>query len=78
MPSRTDTERAAQKPAVDPAVLAVGGADSLGDVAGDAMKLAASDADHPEHRTSAYWLAEEAPNQVLAALTAFLMPYRRK
>jgi pimeloyl-ACP methyl ester carboxylesterase len=59
-------------------VLAVGGADSLGEAVGNAMRLAADDVQGLVVPGVGHWLAEEAPEQVLAALTAFLAPYRGK
>ena len=59
-------------------VLAIGGADSLGDAPGNAMKLAADNVQTLVIPNVGHWLAEEAPDQMLAALTAFLAPYRSK
>ena len=57
-------------------VLAVGGADSLGDAVANATKLAADDVQSLVLPGIGHWLAEEAPEKMLAALTAFLAPYR--
>jgi pimeloyl-ACP methyl ester carboxylesterase len=57
-------------------VLAIGGADSLGDAVANATKLAADDVQSLVLPGIGHWLAEEAPDQMLAALTAFLAPYR--
>ncbi len=40
------------------------------------MRLAADDVQSLVVPGIGHWLAEEAPEQVLAALTAFLAPYR--
>ena len=66
-----DPERAAQEPAADPARPGRRGERTASvTVAGNAMKFAADDVQtlniDIEHRRSAYWLPEEAPNQVLA------------
>ena len=42
----------------------------------NAMKLAADDVQSLVLPGIGHWLAEEAPDQMLAALTAFLAPYR--
>jgi pimeloyl-ACP methyl ester carboxylesterase len=57
-------------------VLAIGGAESLGAGAGDEMKLAASRVRTVVIPGAGHWVAEQAPGQVVAALTAFLAPYR--
>jgi pimeloyl-ACP methyl ester carboxylesterase len=57
-------------------VLAIGGADSLGDAVANATKLAADDVQSLVLPGIGHWLAEEAPDQMLAALTAFMAPYR--
>jgi pimeloyl-ACP methyl ester carboxylesterase len=57
-------------------VLAIGGADSLGEAPGKAAKLAADDVQILVLPGIGHWLAEEAPDPMLAALTAFLAPYR--
>jgi pimeloyl-ACP methyl ester carboxylesterase len=53
-------------------VLAIGGAASWGERVGDSMQLLADDV----HPSTGHWVAEEAPEKLLAALTAFLTPYR--
>jgi pimeloyl-ACP methyl ester carboxylesterase len=58
-------------------VLAVGGATSSGEAIGDAMRLAADDVQSVVIPGCGHWVAEEAPEEMLAALTAFLGPYRR-
>jgi pimeloyl-ACP methyl ester carboxylesterase len=57
-------------------VLAIGGTASLGDLAANEMKLVADDVQTVVIPGAGHWLAEEAPNEFLAALTAFLAPYR--
>jgi alpha-beta hydrolase superfamily lysophospholipase len=57
-------------------VLAVGGADSLGEAVANAMRLAADDVQGLVIPDIGHSLAKEAPDPMLAALTAFLAPYR--
>src|SRR6201994_3939626 len=57
-------------------VLAIGGAESSGPGVGDTMKLAADDVQTLVIPGCGHWVAEQAPDQLLAALTAFLAPYR--
>jgi pimeloyl-ACP methyl ester carboxylesterase len=57
-------------------VLAIGGEQSAGEGPGNAMKLAADDVQTMVLAGSGHWVAEQAPEQLLAALTAFLAPYR--
>ena len=57
-------------------VLAIGGAESTGEGVGNTMKLAADDVQTVVLTGSGHWVAEQAPEQLLAALTAFLAPYR--
>jgi pimeloyl-ACP methyl ester carboxylesterase len=57
-------------------VLAIGGAESLGTMAADTMKLAADDVQGVVLADCGHWVAEQAPDELLAALTAFLAPYR--
>jgi pimeloyl-ACP methyl ester carboxylesterase len=57
-------------------VLAIGGAASYGEQVGDVMKLVADDVQSVVIPGSGHWVAEEAPDEMLAALTAFLAPYR--
>jgi pimeloyl-ACP methyl ester carboxylesterase len=57
-------------------VLAIGGAESSGEGPGNTMKLAADDVQTVVLTGSGHWVAEQAPEQLLAALTAFLAPYR--
>ncbi len=53
-------------------VLAIGGAESLGEGPADSMKLAADNVQAMVIPGCGHWVAEEAPEQMLAALTAFL------
>jgi len=57
-------------------VLAIGGEASYGEHVGDAMKLVADDVQRVVIPGTGHWVAEEAPEEMLAALTAFLAPYR--
>jgi pimeloyl-ACP methyl ester carboxylesterase len=57
-------------------VLAIGGAESSGEGVGNTMKLIADDVQTMVLTGSGHWVAEQAPEQLLAALTTFLAPYR--
>jgi len=57
-------------------ILAIGGQYSLGEQVADTMKLAADDVQTLVVPGCAHWVAEETPEETLAALTAFLAPYR--
>jgi pimeloyl-ACP methyl ester carboxylesterase len=57
-------------------VLAMGGAESLGAMAADTMKLTADDVQTLVISGIGHWLAEQAPDELVAALTEFLAPYR--
>jgi pimeloyl-ACP methyl ester carboxylesterase len=57
-------------------VLAVGGAASFGEKVGNAMKLVADDVLGVVIPDTGHFLAEESPDELLAALTPFLAPYR--
>lgn len=57
-------------------VLAMGGAQSLGEQVGTFMRLAAEDVQTLVLPEAGHWIAEQAPDQMLAGLTAFLAPYR--
>ena len=57
-------------------MLAIGGAHSLGEQVADTMKLAADDVQSLVIPGCGHHPAEEAPEETLAALTAFLAPYR--
>jgi pimeloyl-ACP methyl ester carboxylesterase len=59
-------------------VLAIGGALSSGDMVAATMDLVADDVQPLVIPGSGHWVAEEAPHEVLAALTAFLAPYRER
>ena len=53
-------------------VLAIGGAESSGEGPGNTMKLVADDVQTVVIPGCAHWVAEQAPEQLLAALTTFL------
>ncbi len=57
-------------------VLGIGGGHSLGEQVADTMKLAADDVQTLVIPGCGHHPAEEAPEETLAALTAFLAPYR--
>jgi pimeloyl-ACP methyl ester carboxylesterase len=57
-------------------VLAIGGQYSLGEQIAATMKLAADDVQTLVVPGCAHWVAEETPDETLAALTGFLAPYR--
>jgi pimeloyl-ACP methyl ester carboxylesterase len=57
-------------------VLAIGGAASYGEEVGNAMKPAADDVQSVVIPDTGHWVAEQAPEELLAELTAFLAPYR--
>src|SRR6516165_1022084 len=57
-------------------ILAIGGQYSLGEQIAATMKLAADDVQTLVVPGCAHWVAEEAPDETLAALTAFLARYR--
>jgi pimeloyl-ACP methyl ester carboxylesterase len=57
-------------------VLAIGGAASAGEGVGNAMRLVADDVQSLVIPYTGHWVADEAPGEILAALTAFLAPYR--
>jgi pimeloyl-ACP methyl ester carboxylesterase len=59
-------------------VLAVGGAASFGDHVAGAMKLVADDVQGVVIPDVGHFVAEEAPAEMLAALTEFLAPYRER
>jgi pimeloyl-ACP methyl ester carboxylesterase len=56
-------------------VLAIGGEMSSGQGVGSTMKLVADDVQSVVLPGSGHWVAEEATDDLLAALTAFLAPY---
>ncbi len=57
-------------------VLAIGGAASFGENVGNAMKLVADDVQSVVIPGTGHCVAEEAPDEMPAALTAFLAAYR--
>ena len=57
-------------------VLGIGGGHSLREQVADTMKLAADDVQTLVIPGCAHWVPEETPEETLAALTAFLAPYR--
>ena len=57
-------------------VLAIGGAESSGAGVANTMKLAADDVQGLVLPGCGHWVAEQAPEELLAAVTAFLAPYR--
>ena len=59
-------------------VLAMGGEESGGENAANAMKLVADDVQGVVLRGSGHWVAEQAPEELLAALAEFLAPYREQ
>jgi pimeloyl-ACP methyl ester carboxylesterase len=59
-------------------VLAIGGEESWGAAAGEGMKPAADDVQTVVIPGVGHWVAEQTPEEVLAALTAFLAPYKNK
>jgi pimeloyl-ACP methyl ester carboxylesterase len=71
----TQNEQRATRPLPMP-VLAIGGANSHGQMVVDAMRALADDVRGVVVPGAGHWLAEEAPQPVLAALTDFLAPYR--
>jgi pimeloyl-ACP methyl ester carboxylesterase len=56
-------------------VLAMGGEESGGEMAADAMRLVSDDVQAVVLPGSGHWVAEQAPDELLAALTDFLAPY---
>ena len=65
----------AKRPLTMP-VLGIGGEASGGDQVGSAMNSLANDVQSAVIPGAGHWFAEEAPEDTLAALTAFLAPYR--
>jgi pimeloyl-ACP methyl ester carboxylesterase len=59
-------------------VLALGGEESGGENAANAMKLVADDVQAVVLAGSGHWVAEQAPDQLLDVLTEFLTPYREE
>jgi pimeloyl-ACP methyl ester carboxylesterase len=59
-------------------VLAIGGAEGIGEGAANTMKLAADDVQSTIIPGCGHYCLEEAPQQILATLTAFLTPHRKR
>jgi pimeloyl-ACP methyl ester carboxylesterase len=59
-------------------VLAIGGEESGGEGVAATMKLVADDVQSVVLAGSGHWVAEQAPDQLLDALTVFLAPYREE
>jgi pimeloyl-ACP methyl ester carboxylesterase len=59
-------------------VLAIGGEESGGERVAATMKLVADDVQSVVLPGAAHWVAEQAPEALLAALTEFLAPYRKR
>jgi len=57
-------------------VLAIGGEKAIGEGVANTMKLVADNVQSVIIPDSGHWVAEEAPEKLLAALTPFLAPYR--
>jgi pimeloyl-ACP methyl ester carboxylesterase len=57
-------------------VLAIGGAESTGETVAGTMRLVADDVQGVVLAGAAHWVAEQAPEELLAALTDFLAPWR--
>jgi pimeloyl-ACP methyl ester carboxylesterase len=57
-------------------VLAIGGAESGGEGVATTMRLVADNVQGVVLAGAAHWVAEQAPEQLVAALTPFLAPYR--
>lgn len=57
-------------------VLAIGGEASFGEHVADAVQVVADDVQGVVMPGAGHFVAEEAPNEMLAALTAFLAPHR--
>ena len=57
-------------------VLAMGGEESFGEAIGERVKVVADDVQAVVLRGAGHWVAEQAPEEMLAVLTAFLAPYR--
>jgi pimeloyl-ACP methyl ester carboxylesterase len=68
-------EKRATQPLTMP-VLAIGGEKSWGELAGQGIEPAANDVQTVVIPGVGHWVAEQAPEEMLAALTAFLGPYR--
>jgi pimeloyl-ACP methyl ester carboxylesterase len=71
----TQNEQRKSRPLTMP-VLGIGGAESWGERAGDGIKPAADDVQSVVIPDTGHWVAEQAPEEMLAVLTEFLAPYR--
>jgi pimeloyl-ACP methyl ester carboxylesterase len=58
-------------------ILAIGGGKGLGEGTASTMRLVADNVQSHIIPESGHWVAEEAPEQLLAAVTPFLAPYRK-
>jgi pimeloyl-ACP methyl ester carboxylesterase len=58
-------------------VLAIGGVESSGEGVGNTMKLVADDVQTLVLPNCGHWVAEQAPEELLSALAAFLAPYKQ-
>ena len=74
-PTIEQNEQRRKQPLTMP-VLAIGGAASFGPLVGVAMQHLASDLQSLVIPDVGHWLPEESPDQLLAALSPFLAPYR--
>jgi pimeloyl-ACP methyl ester carboxylesterase len=59
-------------------VLGIGGEKSWGERAGQRMAPAANNVQTVVIPGAGHWVAEQAPEEMLAALSAFLAPYHSK
>lgn len=59
-------------------VLAIGGEESNGEHVGQAMQSLADDVQTVVIHGAGHWVAEQAPEEMLTALTAFLAPYLKE
>lgn len=59
-------------------ILAIGGGRSTGEGTANTMRLVADNVEGHVIAESGHWVAEEAPDQLLAVLTPFLAPYRTR
>jgi pimeloyl-ACP methyl ester carboxylesterase len=76
IPTTTEQNQKRKERRLTLPVLAIGGAESSGEGVGNTMKLAADDVQTMVLADCGHWVAEQAPEQLLAALTTFLAPYR--
>jgi pimeloyl-ACP methyl ester carboxylesterase len=75
-PDRLDRLVVSEAPLPGLSVLAIGGAEGGGEGPANTMKLATDDVQTVVLAGSGHWVAEQAPEELLEALTAFLAPYR--